>query len=99
MMRCGTILGGLAAAAAMLTSRSSEVVGCNSVAPEPMVNTPRKRGKNRHRLGRTGRYGVKPNSNSVKSWARFLARNVTGAVRVRNPEKYMHAAARRRAHA
>lgn len=99
MMRFGSPLTVLAAAAAMLTSQSIVV----TTAPQPSTKVPQShssrsagRGRHRHRFCKVGLFATKPNSYSVKSWARYLARNGRDAVPIRSPEKFMHAAARRR---
>lgn len=75
----------VSALAAMAASATMGLSTQLPTMPEPVSNVPRLRAKRR-----------KPNSYSVKSWARYLARNGRDAVPIRNPEKFMNAAARRR---
>lgn len=63
----------------------------SSLTPKRKVRV--KRGRYRHRLGRTGRVTA-PHSASVKSWARYLAREGRAPIEIRNPDRYLHSHAR-----
>lgn len=87
------LMPGIAALAAAMTTATQPDLRAGQSSPTPKRKRRVKRGRHRYRLGRTGRVTA-PQSASVKSWARYLARGGRAPIEIRDPDRYLHSHAR-----